>query len=214
VSDGYTILSLDDVEPVPYHARGGEKLLGIDRLLGFRAAGVNGWTGDPGETLVPEHVEDAEEELYVVVRGRAMFTIDGAAVDAPAGTLLHVAGPEVRTAVSEEPGTVVVAVGGVPGEAHVPSGWTGWVAADAMRRDGRVDDGRRIIREMVERHPGAWHAPYNAACYEALAGEAGAAFELLARARQLDAESVRRQAADDVDLESLHEDARWREVVG
>jgi tetratricopeptide (TPR) repeat protein len=214
MSDGYTILSLDEIEAVPYHAREGEKLLAVDRLLGFRPAGVNAWLGDPGETLVPQHREDSEEELYVVVRGRATFTVDRKTVDAPAGTLVHVTAQEERMAVAEEPGTLVLAVGATPGIANEPSGWTSFVVADALRRQGRVDEGRGAIRGAIALYPDAWHAPYNAACYEALAGEADAAFELLRQALRIDGQSVRRQAAGDTDLDSLRDDPRWRELAG
>lgn len=214
MSKGYEILSLAEIEPVPYHAREGEKLLTVERLLGYRVAGVNGWIGDPGETLVPEHAEDEDEELYVVVRGRATFTVEGRAVDAPAGTLVHLAAGEQRTAVSEEPGTIVLAIGAEPGKAHVPSGWTHWVVADALRRDGRVDEGRQAIAEMLRVHAGAWYAPYNAACYEALAGDPGRAFEHLRRAARLNPTETRSHAVEDPDLEALRADPRWPEVVG
>jgi tetratricopeptide (TPR) repeat protein len=214
MSNGYQILSLDEIEAVPYHAREGEKLLTVDRLLGFRPAGVNGWLGDVGETLVPEHREDSEEELYVVVRGRATFTVDGEAVDAPAGTLVHVTAEETRTAVAGEPGTMVLAIGATPGVANEPSGWTSFVVADALRRQGRVEEGREAIRGAIELYPDAWHAPYNAACYEALAGETDAAFELLQQAVRIDAESVRAYAPGDLDIESLRDDPRFRELLG
>jgi len=211
---GYEILSLHEIEPVPYHARGGEKLLTVDRLLDYRAAGVNAWTGDPGERLVPEHSEDTDEELYAVVAGRATFTVDGATLDAPAGTLVHVTAGENRTAFAEEPGTIVLAVGATPGEAHPASGWTSWVFADALRREGRVEEGRRAMATVLERNPSAWQASYNVACYEALAGNTGAAFEHLSRAAQIDAEAVRRLAAEDSDFDSLRDDPRWQEAVG
>ncbi|HST25515.1 MAG TPA: cupin domain-containing protein [Gaiellaceae bacterium] len=211
---GYEILSLHEIEPVPYHAREGEKLLTVDRLLDYRAAGVNAWLGDPGERLVPEHSEDTDEELYVVVAGRATFTVDGTNLDAPAGTLVHVTAGENRTAVAEEPGTIVLAVGATPGEAHPASGWTSWVVADALRREGRVEDGRRAMAAMLERNPGSWQASYNVACYEALAGNADAAFEHLTQAVRIDAEAVRQLAAEDSDFETLRADPRWQEVAG
>lgn len=211
---GYEILSLDEIEPVPYHAREGEKLITVDRLLGYRVAGVNAWVGDPGETLVPEHAEGKDEELYVVVQGRATFTCEGKEVDAPAGTLVHLVAGEHRTAVSEEAGTIVLAIGAEPGKAHEPSGWTHWVVADALRRDGRIEEGRAAIEEMLRVHGAAWHAPYNAACYEALAGDADRAFEHLRRATRMKPQESRRHAAQDTDLESLHSDPRWAEVIG
>lgn len=214
MSEGYRILSLAEIEPVPYHAREGQKLIGVERLLGLRAAGVNGWTGDAGERLVPEHVEDDEEELYVVVRGRATFTVDGTQVDAPEGTLLHVLHDERRAAVAEEPGTIVLAIGGTPGHPHRVSGWTDFVVADALRRQGRLVEGRKTIERLVESAPGAWFAPYNAACFEALAGESDRAFAHLARAVELEPGQAREHARGDADLDALRDDPRWREVVG
>lgn len=212
-SKGYEILSLDEIEPVPYHAREGEKLLTVDRLLGYRIAGVNGWVGDAGERLVPEHEEDDDEELYVVVRGRATFTVAGKEVDAPAGTLLHLLAGEKRAAVSAEEGTIVLVIGAEPGKAHEPSGWTHWVVADALRRDGRVEEGRQAIEEMLRVHAGAWFAPYNAACYESLAGEPDRAFEHLQRAVRLNRTETRQHGSEDPDLEPLRSDPRWQEVV-
>jgi quercetin dioxygenase-like cupin family protein len=212
---GYQILSLDEIEPAPYHQRGGQKLLTIQRLLDYRAAGINGWIGDPGEGLVPEHAEDSDsEELYVVVRGRARFTVDGVDVDAPAGTLLHIGPGETRVAVSEEPGTIVVAVGAKIGEPFESGGWTSFVVADAYRRAGRIDEGRAVVYELLELHPDAWAAPYNIACFEALAGDADAAFQMLDRAMRLDTQAVRGYAPTDPDLDSLHEDPRWKKVTG
>jgi mannose-6-phosphate isomerase-like protein (cupin superfamily) len=212
-TSGYTVLSLNELESYPYHGREGQQLLTVERLLGFRPAGVNAWIGDPGDSLVPEHDEDSDEELYVVVQGRATFTVDGRTVDAPAGTLVHVTAQETRTAVSAELRTIVLAVGGTPGVAHVSHGWPSWTAADALRRQGRLEEARAILRETLELAAGAWYVHYNAACFEALAGDADSAFRHLERARSLDADAVRGQAAEDPDLASLHEDARWQEVT-
>ncbi len=214
MSDGYEIRSLDEIEAVPYHQRGGELLIPVQQAIGFRPAGVNGWLGDAGDRLVPEHEEDSDEELYVVVRGRATFTVDGTKVDAPDGTLIHLLAGEKRTAFAEEPGTIVLAIGGTPGVAHVPSGWTSFVVADAYRRQGRLEEGRAAIRQMLDLNEGVWFAPYNAACFEALAGDAGAAFELLAEAIRIDPDTAREYAKGDDDFASIRDDARWQEVVG
>jgi hypothetical protein len=54
------------------------------------------------------------EEVYLVLRGRAVFTLDGEQLDAPDGTFVRVA-PEVhRRAVAAEPETAVLALGGPP----------------------------------------------------------------------------------------------------
>ena len=80
--------------------------------------------------MIPEHAEDQEgdqDELYVVVRGRARFEVGGDTVDAPQGTLVYVpAGADRRTAFAEEPGTMVLAVGATAGKAYETFGWELW----------------------------------------------------------------------------------------
>jgi uncharacterized cupin superfamily protein len=214
MSDGYQILDLAEIEPYPYHQRGGQKLLTIERLTGFRPAGINGWIGDTGEGLVPEHEEDSgNEELYVVVSGRATFTVDGTKHDAPAGTLIHVLAGEKRVAEAAEPDTIVVAVGGTIGEAHEQQGWTSFVVADALRHAGRIGEARAAIAEMIALHPDHWGPPYNAACFEALAGFPDEAFAYLARAKAMSPADVRPYLEQDTDLDSLRDDPRFQELL-
>ena len=53
------------------------------------------------ETAEPSGEEDpGNEELYVVLRGRARFEIDGETVDAPAGTLVFCAPEDPLTNVT------------------------------------------------------------------------------------------------------------------
>src|SRR3954466_7489462 len=88
----------------------------IRHHFGIRAFGVNAWVAtEAGQELVEEHDELEEdgvsghEELYAISAGRAVFTVDGSRVDAPAGTLVFVRDPAlVRSAVAEEVGTTVV----------------------------------------------------------------------------------------------------------
>ena len=96
--------------------------------LGITAFGTNAWRGEnAGDRLVPSHTEDpGNEELYVVLRGRARFEIDGETVDAPAGTLVYCAPEADRTAFAEEAGTAVLAVGSTVGEAYHGGGWEVW----------------------------------------------------------------------------------------
>ena len=98
--------------------------------FGVRAFGLNAWISDhAGQELVEEHDEvdgnaGGHEEIYAIVRGRATFTVDGQTVDAPEGTIVHVADPKiVRSAIAEEAGTTVLCVGAEPGKAFEPSGW-------------------------------------------------------------------------------------------
>ena len=215
MSDGYVIVDLNQIESFPYHQRDGQKLLPIQRLTGFRAVGINGWTGDAGEPLVPEHEEDSgNEELYAVVSGRATFTIDGKAVDAPAGTFLHVSAGEKRVAVAEEAGTIVVATGASIGKPFETAGWTSVVVADALRHKGRIDEARAAAHELLEAHPDHWGSSYNVACFEALAGNPDEAFTQLARAKELaPADELRGYLEGDSDLDSLRDDPRFQELL-
>ena len=212
--DGYELLSLDEIEPVFLH-RQQAKLLSLRRLLGYRAAGVNAWTGGKGERVVPPHEEDSgNEELYVVVRGRAAFTVGDETADAPAGTLVHVPPQTHRAAIADEEGTIVLAVGGTPGRAFEVHGWDDWAIADALRREGRPDDGRAVLTAAMEAERDSWALAYNTACWESLGGNADAAFELLRRALRLDEAEVRKWAKDDTDLDPLRNDSRWRKLFG
>jgi mannose-6-phosphate isomerase-like protein (cupin superfamily) len=97
----------------------------IRHHLDIGAFGVNAWSGDEGAEVIESHTEaSGHEELYVVVSGRAAFTLDGEEVDAPAGTLVYAPGPETqRVAVAREPGTIVLALGGWRDRAFEVSEW-------------------------------------------------------------------------------------------
>jgi hypothetical protein len=101
----------------------------VRHSLGLEAFGVNAWVARAaGDRVIEEHDEadgdGGQEELYFVAQGRAAFTLDGERVDAPAGTFVAVRDPAVnRSAVAEEPGTVVLAVGAARGRAFEPSAW-------------------------------------------------------------------------------------------
>ena len=121
MSDGYTILSLDELETASYRD---SNLIPVRHALGFRAAGVNAWKADTDGQLIPPHEEDSgSEELYAVVRGRARFTVGEEETEAPAGTLVFVPPEVFRTAVAAEDGTIVFVVGGWVGEAFESAGW-------------------------------------------------------------------------------------------
>ncbi|HZT92820.1 MAG TPA: cupin domain-containing protein [Gaiellaceae bacterium] len=213
---GYEILSLDELGPYASENHGDALLIPIRSRLGLRAFGANAWTAEPGKTIVPPHEEDSgNEELYVVVRGRASFTVGDEPLDAPAGTLVHVPPGVHRTAVAEEPRTIVLAVGGTPGQPFAAHGWDDVVVAFAEARAGRVEQGRAVMRALAERSPeDAWEAPYNLACFEARFGDPELAWDHLRRAFARATEELREFARNDSDLASLHDDPRWQELVG
>jgi tetratricopeptide (TPR) repeat protein len=212
MSGGYTILTLDELETAPHR---GSNLIPVRHTLGFRPAGVNAWIADTGGQLIPPHEEDSgNEELYAVVCGRATFTVAEESADAPAGSLVYVP-PEVhRTAVAAEDGTIVFAVGGTVGEAFISGGWDSFVVADGYRQAGRVDEARAIMQQLLADKPDYWPTSYNAGCFEALAGNADAAFEHLRRAKELDAAGDSAQYfREDSDLDPIRDDPRFQELL-
>jgi mannose-6-phosphate isomerase-like protein (cupin superfamily) len=211
---GYEILSLAELGHFPDPRHDGPVLLPLRYTLGLRAFGANAWTAPVGKQAVPRHMEDSgDEELYVVVRGRATFTVDDETLDAPTGTLVHVPNGVVREAVAEEPDTIVLAVGATRGEAYAPRGWDEVVVAFAKAKAGDVAGGREVLSALVARQPDEWPGPYNVACFEGRFGDPDAAFTALHRALELDAAAVRSFAPGDDDLEGLHDDPRWQEVI-
>jgi tetratricopeptide (TPR) repeat protein len=213
MSAGYDVLSLDDLERLT-STDGSLTLLPLRRTVGFRPFGVNGWLGArAGDHVIERHYErDGDEELYVVVRGRATFTVGEETVDAPAGTLVHVEPGTLREAVAAEDDTIVLAAGAKPGEAWQPAAWEDFYVAFAYRAAGRPDEARALVADTLARHPDAWQGEYNAACFEALEGRDDEAFAHLRRARELAPDLIDEYAPADRDLTRLQEDPRWQEL--
>jgi gamma-glutamylcyclotransferase (GGCT)/AIG2-like uncharacterized protein YtfP len=203
-------LRIDDVEGVPVF--GTLVWKPIRRTLGITAFGVNAYTAaSAGDEVVEEHTEEqlGHEEIYVVMTGSATFTVDGETFDADAGTLVYLDDvTQRRSAVAKEPGTTVLAVGGVPGK-HEISAWEYFFPALPAVRDGDYDRARSILEEALEEFD---HSAirYNLACVEALDGNADRALELLAACSERHRESAR----GDDDFASLRDDPRFLAVTG
>lgn len=160
---GWTAVHLDALEAVPW-AGGRLTWRPVRGQLGLHAFGAGAFTAQAaGEEVVEPHTESGggrgHEELYLVVRGRATFTLDGEALDAPAGTFVLVRDPTVhRRAVAAEPGTAVLALGGEP--TFVPAGEEyivrvrALVATDPARALALAKDG---LAELPD-SPGARYA--------------------------------------------------------
>ena len=157
----------------------------VRRALGINAFGVNAFTADEGVQLIEEHDEvgvnaGRHEELYVVLTGRARFTIDGAEHDATAGTLVFIPDPESRrSAVALEDGTSALAVGGAAGEPYEVSPWEPTFAAKGLADAGDPEGAADLMAARPPRRPGKPGVLYNLACFEALAGRREAALEHL-----------------------------------
>jgi tetratricopeptide (TPR) repeat protein len=183
--------------------------------FGITAFGINAWTaGEAGDRIINEHDEtdDGNEELYLVLRGRAVFELDAERMDAPAGTLVFVQ-PEVkRTAFAEEPGTTIIAVGGVPGKAYEPLGWEVWAELRPLYEAGEYAEAADRGRELLEVHGQYPGLAYNLACCESLAGRTTDAVEHLRQAIE-QSEQFRPYAKDDSDFDPIREEPAFKELI-
>jgi hypothetical protein len=212
----FRVLPVDDV-PRQRGAEGGDWLR-VRKALDVKAFGVNVYGADRGKRVIEEHDElggaaARHQELYVVLRGRARFELDGDVHDATAGTAVFVRDPAVRRgAHAEEDGTLVLVVGGKPGAAYDVSIWE--QAADAYPYWERGEYGRavEILRGVADAHPETGLVVYNLACAETLNGDHDAALEHLARATALE-ERWRTAARDDPDFDAVRDDPRFELAV-
>lgn len=96
-------------------------------FLGVGSFGVNAFEAHEGELLIVPHDElgegEQQEELYLVVEGRARFVCDGEPVELEPGEVLYARPGVMREAVALEAPTMLVIVGGRPGEAYSPPIW-------------------------------------------------------------------------------------------
>ena len=142
--------------------------------------------------MIERHSEpDGDEEVYIVIRGRVRFTIGEEIFELGPATVVYVPPDTTREAVAVEPETLVVAIGGKPG-AFEPRSWEDAHIAFAQAHARGDEEARALLAKELARDPNAWQPAYNAACFEALAGNADAAFEHLARAFALGPERVRK----------------------
>lgn len=121
---------MSEVPAIRESAPGEPEWKPVRRHFGIRAFGTNAYVARAGgDPVVEEHTEaddsgTGHEELYLVLSGRATFTVEGEAADAPAGTLVFVPDPRAtRSAVAHEPGTTVIAFGATSGKAFEVSPW-------------------------------------------------------------------------------------------
>ena len=210
----FRVLSLDEAETVPILG-GAMQWVPVRRRLGIGAFGANAYRAErAGDRVVEDHVESpGQEELYVVVRGGARFTIGDEEVDAPAGTAVFVPRPEDRRgAVALEDDTIVLAVGGWLGRAYHSLPWEPiYLAQGAMRRGDWAEAAEILEREAGERI----NRPiiqFRIACCHAQAGAHEEALRALSRAIELEP-TIRERAASEAQLEPLHELEGWQTAM-
>ncbi len=206
---------------IPEKAREGEgdrTFVGIRRTLDIGSFGVNAIRqAKAGEELVNEHDErgpgsTGQEELYVLLQGSATFTVDGEELDAPHGTALLVLPDSKRSAVATSDETIVLVVGGVPGEAYRPGPMQ--AAEGFMDRYNAKDYAGALesVQRALETHPGNALVLYNIACMSALLGDRETAMSALAES-VAKWEPYKELAREDDDFVSFRNDPKFVELV-
>ena len=134
----------------------------VRRHFGIEAFGVNAYSPrEAGAQVVEEHTESqlGHEEIYLVLRGRARFTIDGNEHELGPGQLVFVRDPSLkRGAVGLDEDTLVLALGGKPGDGVRGVGVGGDVRRGpraAGKGAGRGDPDPRGGARRARRAPGA-----------------------------------------------------------
>ena len=188
----------------------------IRQALGVQAFGVNAWSADePGAELIPQHEESAtsHEELYLVLSGRAEFSVNGERFEGGQGTIVLVDDPAaMRGAVALEAGTTVLSAGAAPGLAYSPRSWEVNRDVFPLLDQGRFDEARELLTDALDRYPEKAELWFNLACAEAQLGERDPALGHLAAAVEARPELAAAADGDD-ELAPLREDPRWADAL-
>ncbi len=129
---GYRVTHLDEIDTIRFPDEPFPDWKPLRRELGITAFGTNAYVAErAGDLVIERHDELAgddepggAEEIYVVVRGAARFTVDGTSVDVRHGGVIAVCDPAlVREGIALEADTLVLAVGARPGVVFTPSTW-------------------------------------------------------------------------------------------
>jgi quercetin dioxygenase-like cupin family protein len=208
---GYSVTRFDAIEEI---VDDGAPYRPLRRHFGIASFGVNSFTGrKTGDRIINEHSEeDDQEELYLVLQGRATFELDRAPVDAPAGTLVFAEPGVKRTAFAKEDGTTVVVVSGKPGQAYEVLGFEAWTPFHPLYVAGDYAGAADRAREAIEAQPEAFGAFFYLACCEARAGRADDAARHLRYALER-SQRLRGLARRNADLDSIRDRPEIAELL-
>ncbi|MGH3000951.1 MAG: TPR end-of-group domain-containing protein [Gaiellaceae bacterium] len=199
-------LRIDDIEGLP--VLGTLMWYPVRKPLGITAFGINAYTAaNAGDEVVEDHTEQTDEEIYVVIRGHATFTVDGEEIDAPWGTIVYLDDPKQRRhAIAKEAGTTVLAVGGRPGASEISS-WEYIFPSLPARNAEDWDTARTILEDALAEHD-LPPVRYHLAQVEARAGNADRALEEL-RTAVAARPDYAAAAAKEEDFASIRDDPRF-----
>lgn len=210
----YAVAQLDEIEELP---DAGCHYRPVRHHLGVTAFGVTTWTARAaGDLVIAEHDEDdptADQELFLVLTGHAVFEIDGDRVDAPAGTLVFAPPGTRRTATAQQGGTTVLALEGTPGRAYEARGWELWAPLAPLYAAEEYAEVADRLGALVAASPQYPMLFFNLACCESRSGRTREALDHLRQAVEM-SEEFRRSAEDDPDLDPIRDEPAFRQLVG
>jgi hypothetical protein len=210
----YAVAHLDEIDelldgrclyrPVRYH-------------FGITSFGATAWTARAtGDRIIDEHDPGdptSDQELFLVIQGRAVFELEGDRVDAPVGTFVFAPPGVKRTALAEEAGTTIIAIEGTPGKAYEPRGWEAWAPLVPLYEAGKYAEVADRLRVVVEAPPHYGLLFYNLACCESQIGQTADALDHLRRAIDL-SEEFRENAKHDSDLDPIRDEPAFGQLIG
>jgi tetratricopeptide (TPR) repeat protein len=214
VATVYSVAHLDEIEEL---ADGRCLYRPVRHRLGITSFGATAWTAhSAGDLIVNEHDEGdptADEELFVVLQGRAEFELEGDRVDAPAGTFVFAPPGTRRRVFAVEPETTVMLIEGTPGKAYEPRGWELWAPLVPLYEACQYAEVADRLHALVEAHPQYAMLFYNLACCESLSGRTTDALNHLRRAIDM-AEEFRDSAKHDSDLGPIRDEPAFKHLIG
>jgi tetratricopeptide (TPR) repeat protein len=188
----------------------------IRHHLGITAFGVTAWTArTAGERVINEHDEDdptADQELFLVQRGHAVFEVDRDRVDAPAGTLVFAPPHTKRRAFATEDGTTIIAVEGTPGKAYEARGWELWAPLAPRYEAGEYAEVADSLSALVAANPQYPMLFFNLACCESQCGRTSEALDHLRHAIEM-SEEFRHSAGEDSDLDPIRNEPVFTQLL-
>jgi tetratricopeptide (TPR) repeat protein len=209
----YAVAQLDEIEEF---ADEGCHYRPIRHHLGITTFGATAWTAHAaGDRIINEHDDGdptADQELFVVLRGHAVFELDGDRVDAPTGTLVFAPPHTKRKASATEDGTTILALEGTPGKAYEPRGWELWAPLFPRYQAGEYAEVADRLREVVAASPQYPMLFFNLACCESLTGRTSDALEHLRHAIAM-SEEFRQNAKDDTDLDPIRDEPGFQQLI-
>ncbi|MBT9255305.1 hypothetical protein KMZ30_06910 [Phycicoccus sp. KQZ13P-1] len=209
----YAVAHLDEIEEFE---DAGSHYRPIRHHLGITAFGVTAWTAhQTGDVVINRHDQDdptADQELFLVLRGHAVFQIDGEQLDAPTGTLVSAPPGTDRMATATKDRTTILLVEGTPGAAYEARGWELWAPLAPLYQEGAYREVADQLRTVVASHPQYPMLFFNLACCESQCGRASEAVEHLRKAIEM-SEAFRDSARNDSDLDPIRGEPGFQQLI-